>query len=174
MLDARALFVRGRFTATGQDYQVSAACGGGCGCRSASLRPGRLQIAEALHARARLRRDGHPLLHLHGLADRDELLGVIEDHRQGLVPLAVPVTAVLDSGTRCLLVTDYAQYVTCGRDVDAHFRAYSESVRNLGTPVFPRALFQAALAHASYVAPPRLIWPDSPAIESLGVPPGAR
>lgn len=27
----------------------------------------------------------------------------------------------------------------------AHFRAYSESVRNLGTPVFPRSLFDAAL-----------------------------
>jgi hypothetical protein len=32
------------------------------------------------------------------------------------------------------------------------------------------SLFQAALAHASYVAPPRLIWPDSPAIETLGPP----
>ena len=30
------------------------------------------------------------------------------------------------------------------------------------------ALFQAALAHASYVAPPPLVWPDSPAIETLG------
>ena len=30
------------------------------------------------------------------------------------------------------------------------------------------SLFQAALAHASYVAPPRLVWPDSPAIETLG------
>jgi hypothetical protein len=29
------------------------------------------------------------------------------------------------------------------------------------------SLFQAALAHASYVAPPRLVWPDSPAIETL-------
>jgi hypothetical protein len=30
------------------------------------------------------------------------------------------------------------------------------------------SLFQGALAHASYVAPPRLVWPDSPAIETLG------
>jgi hypothetical protein len=36
------------------------------------------------------------------------------------------------------------------------------------------SLFQGALAHASYVAPPRLIWPDSPAIESLGERPGTR
>ncbi len=34
------------------------------------------------------------------------------------------------------------------------------------------SLFQAALAHASYVAPPRLVWPESPAIETLGDRPG--
>ena len=31
------------------------------------------------------------------------------------------------------------------RDRDAHYRVYSESVRNLGTPVFPRRLFAAML-----------------------------
>ncbi|RJF91620.1 FemAB family XrtA/PEP-CTERM system-associated protein [Sphingomonas cavernae] len=31
------------------------------------------------------------------------------------------------------------------RDRDAHYRVYAESVRNLGTPVFPRALFGAVL-----------------------------
>ena len=36
--------------------------------------------------------------------------------------------------------------VVIGRDSEAHYRAYSESVRNLGTPVFPRALFDAMLA----------------------------
>jgi hypothetical protein len=35
------------------------------------------------------------------------------------------------------------------------------------------SLFQRSLAHASYVAPPRLVWPDSPAIETLGEPLGA-
>lgn len=38
--------------------------------------------------------------------------------------------------------------VTIGRDAehrDAHYRVYAESVRNLGTPVFPRSLFEAAL-----------------------------
>jgi FemAB-related protein (PEP-CTERM system-associated) len=30
-------------------------------------------------------------------------------------------------------------------DRDSHYRVYSESVRNLGTPVFPRALFEAML-----------------------------
>ncbi|MEO5820939.1 MAG: hypothetical protein ABIT71_10560 [Vicinamibacteraceae bacterium] len=32
------------------------------------------------------------------------------------------------------------------------------------------AFFQASLAHATYVAPPPLVWPDSPAIETLGPP----
>ncbi|HEX8579163.1 MAG TPA: FemAB family XrtA/PEP-CTERM system-associated protein [Allosphingosinicella sp.] len=35
--------------------------------------------------------------------------------------------------------------ITAGRDTAAHYRVYSESVRNLGTPVFPRALFEAVL-----------------------------
>jgi len=35
--------------------------------------------------------------------------------------------------------------VEVGRDPDAHYRVYAESVRNLGTPVFPRALFEAVL-----------------------------
>jgi FemAB-related protein (PEP-CTERM system-associated) len=35
--------------------------------------------------------------------------------------------------------------VAIGRGLDAHYRVYSESVRNLGTPVFPRRLFEAAL-----------------------------
>jgi FemAB-related protein (PEP-CTERM system-associated) len=35
--------------------------------------------------------------------------------------------------------------VAVGRDAGAHHRVYAESVRNLGTPVFPRALFEAAL-----------------------------
>ncbi len=37
---------------------------------------------------------------------------------------------------------------SCGTDRrhrDAHYRVYAESVRNLGTPVFPRSLFEAAL-----------------------------
>ena len=35
--------------------------------------------------------------------------------------------------------------VEVGRDLDSHYRVYAESVRNLGTPVFPRALFAAVL-----------------------------
>lgn len=36
--------------------------------------------------------------------------------------------------------------VETGGDADTHHRVYAESVRNLGTPVFPRALFRAVLA----------------------------
>jgi hypothetical protein len=43
----------------------------------------------------------------------------------------------------------------------------------LVTAAAATSLFQAALAHASYVAPPPLVWPDSPAIETLGERPGA-
>jgi FemAB-related protein (PEP-CTERM system-associated) len=35
--------------------------------------------------------------------------------------------------------------VSVGDDVTTHYRVYAESVRNLGTPVFPRGLFEAAL-----------------------------
>jgi FemAB-related protein (PEP-CTERM system-associated) len=35
--------------------------------------------------------------------------------------------------------------VEIGRDLSAHYRVYAESVRNLGTPVFPRRLFKAML-----------------------------
>lgn len=35
--------------------------------------------------------------------------------------------------------------VEVSRDLDAHYRVYAESVRNLGTPVFPRALFASVL-----------------------------
>jgi len=39
----------------------------------------------------------------------------------------------------------YGLDVSIDRDTRAHYRAYSESVRNLGTPVFPRHLFEAVL-----------------------------
>ena len=35
--------------------------------------------------------------------------------------------------------------VEIGRDLASHYRVYAESVRNLGTPVFPRRLFKAML-----------------------------
>ncbi|MEA3018083.1 MAG: hypothetical protein QOI38_2805 [Sphingomonadales bacterium] len=40
----------------------------------------------------------------------------------------------------------YDLAVECGRDAKTHHRVYAESVRNLGTPVFPLSLFEAVLA----------------------------
>jgi len=46
------------------------------------------------------------------------------------------------------------------RHRDGHFRAYSESVRNLGTPIFPRALFEAALDAFGDEADIVAVWKD--------------
>jgi FemAB-related protein (PEP-CTERM system-associated) len=46
------------------------------------------------------------------------------------------------------------------RHRDAHYRVYAESVRNLGTPVFPRALFEATLDAYGDEARIDLIWKD--------------
>jgi FemAB-related protein (PEP-CTERM system-associated) len=43
-------------------------------------------------------------------------------------------------------------------DLDAHYRVYSASVRNLGTPVFPRALFEAMLAEFGEDADVLTVW----------------
>jgi FemAB-related protein (PEP-CTERM system-associated) len=40
---------------------------------------------------------------------------------------------------------DNELHVAIGTDLHAHYRVYAESVRNLGTPVFPRRLFAAML-----------------------------
>jgi FemAB-related protein (PEP-CTERM system-associated) len=46
------------------------------------------------------------------------------------------------------------------RHRDAHYRVYAESVRNLGTPVFPRSLFEATLDAFGDEARIDLIWKD--------------
>jgi len=46
------------------------------------------------------------------------------------------------------------------RHRDAHFRVYSESVRNLGTPVFPKALFEASLDEFGDGADVVTVWKD--------------
>ena len=60
--------------------------------------------------------------------------------------------------------------VTAGNDRrhrDGHFRVYSESVRNLGTPVFPRALFAAALDEYGDDADIVLVWKDGQPLAAL-------
>jgi FemAB-related protein (PEP-CTERM system-associated) len=53
--------------------------------------------------------------------------------------------------------------VSAGSDArhrDAHYRVYAESVRNLGTPVFPRALFETALDDFGDEADIVIVWKD--------------
>ncbi len=53
------------------------------------------------------------------------------------------------------------------RHRDAHFRVYSESVRNLGTPVFPRRLFDAALDAFGEDADIVMVWKDGEPLATL-------
>jgi len=53
------------------------------------------------------------------------------------------------------------------RHRDAHYRIYAESVRNLGTPVYPRALFEAALDGFGAEADIVIVWKDGRPLASL-------
>jgi FemAB-related protein (PEP-CTERM system-associated) len=50
---------------------------------------------------------------------------------------------------------------------EAHFRVYAESVRNLGTPIFPKALFAAALDEFGADADIVAIWKDGRPLAAL-------
>jgi FemAB-related protein (PEP-CTERM system-associated) len=53
------------------------------------------------------------------------------------------------------------------RHRDAHFRVYAESVRNLGTPVFPQSLFEAALDEYQEAADIVVVWKDGRPLAAL-------
>lgn len=53
------------------------------------------------------------------------------------------------------------------RHRDAHYRVYAESVRNLGTPVFPRRLFDATLDAFGDAAWIDVIWKDGQPLAAL-------
>jgi len=53
------------------------------------------------------------------------------------------------------------------RHRDAHMRVYSESLRNLGTPAFPRALFEAALDEYGEEADIVAVWKDGRPLATL-------
>lgn len=65
-------------------------------------------------------------------ADDDAELGAIPRKQRAEVRRALGYDMAVETGA-------------AGRDRVAHYRVYAESVRNLGTPVFPRALFDAVL-----------------------------
>jgi FemAB-related protein (PEP-CTERM system-associated) len=56
---------------------------------------------------------------------------------------------------------------TDARHRDAHFRVYAESVRNLGTPVFPRSLYAAALDEFGADADIVVVWKDGRPLAAL-------
>jgi len=65
---------------------------------------------------------------------------------------------------------DFGLEISAGTDRrhrDAHFRVYSESVRNLGTPVFPRSLFEAALDEHGEAADILVIWKEGRPLAAL-------
>lgn len=53
------------------------------------------------------------------------------------------------------------------RDRAAHYAVYAESVRNLGTPVFPRSLFNAVLDHLGAAADILTVWADDSPVASV-------
>jgi FemAB-related protein (PEP-CTERM system-associated) len=53
------------------------------------------------------------------------------------------------------------------RHCDAHYRVYAESVRNLGTPVFPRRLFDAALDAFGDEADIVIVWKGGEPLAAL-------
>jgi FemAB-related protein (PEP-CTERM system-associated) len=56
---------------------------------------------------------------------------------------------------------------TGAAELDAHFRCYSASVRNHGTPIFPRALFQAMAAEFGEDAHIITAWKDGRPLSSV-------
>lgn len=65
---------------------------------------------------------------------------------------------------------DRALTITVGagpRDRTAHYAVYAESVRNLGTPVFPRSLFDAVLEHLGDDADILTVWADDRPVASV-------
>ncbi len=111
-------------------------------------------LADAAWALAQ--RLGCPTLELRGGAlpegdwqvDRDTYLGFarpLADNEEAEL-LAIPRKQRAE--VRKALNADLAISVAChDRDIKAHYAVYAESVRNLGTPVFPAALFRAVLRH---------------------------
>lgn len=65
---------------------------------------------------------------------------------------------------------DFGLTTSAGSDEhhrNAHFRVYAESVRNLGTPVFPKSLFGAALAAFGDEADVVMVWKDERPLAAL-------
>ncbi|KQT33522.1 FemAB [Sphingomonas sp. Leaf412] len=100
-------------------------------------------------ARALARERGCPSVELRGGAapgdwdvDTSTYLGFARDLAADEAADLLAIPRKQRAEVRKALATDLT--IDIG-DADAHYRVYAESVRNLGTPVFPRALFRAVL-----------------------------
>jgi len=118
------------------------------GCASAELRGGAVpsgwRASEGLYARFS-----------RGLPDSEEALLASIPRRQRAevrraIGFALETSAASDRRHR-----------------DAHYRVYAESVRNLGTPVFPQSLFDAALDAFGDEADIVIVWKDGRPLASL-------
>ena len=118
------------------------------GCTSAELRggpiPGGWQASTGTYANFGRSLSG----------DAESLLGSIPRRQRAEVRRALSFDLESTSGTD-------------RRHREAHYRVYAESVRNLGTPVFPRALFEAALDAFGDEAWIDVIWKDGRPLAAL-------
>ena len=111
-------------------------------------------LANAAWAMAQ--RLGCPTLELRGGAlpagdwhvDRDTYLGFARSLADNDAAELLAIPRKQRAEVRKALDADLGISVGCHRsDIKAHYAAYAESVRNLGTPVFPAALFRAVLQY---------------------------
>lgn len=87
-------------------------------------------------------------------ADSDALLAAIPKRQRAEVRKALASSLETTTGSD-------------RRHRDAHFRVYAESLRNLGTPVFPRALFEAALDEFGAEADIVVVWREGRPLAAL-------
>jgi FemAB-related protein (PEP-CTERM system-associated) len=130
---------------------VSSAFAVGGGILSVSEEAERLLLATAMeHAKGR----GFPTLELRGGAlpangwqiDDSTYLGFARDLASDDEAELLAIPRKQRAEVRKALGFDLVvETGSSQRDLDAHFAVYSESVRNLGTPVFPKRLFAAML-----------------------------
>jgi FemAB-related protein (PEP-CTERM system-associated) len=125
--------------------QALVSCGfavdGGALGETNELAAGARELAEAL---------GCPSIELRGGAippgwhsDEGSYLGFVRDLAADDAAELLAVPRKQRAEVRKALAAELT--VTVDRDVDTHHAVYAESVRNLGTPVFPKALFRAVL-----------------------------
>jgi FemAB-related protein (PEP-CTERM system-associated) len=118
------------------------------GCRTAELRGG--VIPDGWHRRTGIYSSFDRALP----ADADSLLASIPKRQRAEIRRAIGNGLEVSSGRD-------------SRHLEAHFRAYGESVRNLGTPVFPRRLFEASLEAFGDDSDIVIVWKDGRPLASM-------